>query len=111
MRGAPGTPIKLKIVRPGRDKPFDVAMIRERIQLRPVKWEIKDGIGYIDINTFSGNAAEATEAALTAIDKATGRLGTALGPVEVQLQHRGRPVSAAIIAGSSALLSKDLKSR
>ncbi|MDQ3479028.1 MAG: peptidoglycan DD-metalloendopeptidase family protein [Pseudomonadota bacterium] len=39
------------------------------------------------------------------------RLGTALGPVEVQLQHRGRPVSAAIIAGSSALLSKDPKSR
>jgi septal ring factor EnvC (AmiA/AmiB activator) len=33
-------------------------------------------------------------------------LGTALGPTEVQLQHRGRPVSAAIIAGSSALLSK-----
>ncbi len=33
-------------------------------------------------------------------------LGTALGPVEVQLQHRGKPVSAAIIAGSSALLSK-----
>lgn len=38
------------------------------------------------------------------------RLGTALGPVEVQLQHRGRPVSAAIIAGSSALLSKASKS-
>ncbi|MBA2771929.1 MAG: hypothetical protein H0U34_07945, partial [Sphingomonas sp.] len=34
------------------------------------------------------------------------RLGTALGPVEVQLQHRGQPVSAAIIAGSSVLLSK-----
>jgi len=33
-------------------------------------------------------------------------LGTALGPIEVQLQHRGRPVSAAIIAGSSVLLSK-----
>ena len=46
MRGEPGTPIKLTIVRPGRDKPFDVSMIRERIELRPVKWEIKDGIGY-----------------------------------------------------------------
>ncbi len=38
-------------------------------------------------------------------------LGTALGPVEVQLQYRGKPVSAAIIAGSSALLSKAPKSR
>ena len=38
------------------------------------------------------------------------RLGTALGPVEVQLQHQGKPVSAAIIAGSSPLLSKAAQS-
>ena len=72
MRGEPGTPIKITIVRPGRDKPFDVSLVRERIQLRPVKWEIKDGIAVIDINTFSGNSAEETRAALTAVDKATG---------------------------------------
>src|SRR3954452_2878704 len=72
MRGEPGTPIKLTIVRPGRDKPFDVAMNRERIELRPVKWEIKEGVGYIDINQFTGNVAEQTKAALVAIDKATG---------------------------------------
>jgi carboxyl-terminal processing protease len=72
MRGDPGTPIKLTIVRPGRDKPFDVTMTRERIQLRPVKWEVKDGIAIIDVNTFSGNSGEEVEAALTAVDKATG---------------------------------------
>jgi carboxyl-terminal processing protease len=72
MRGDPGTPIKLTIVRPGRDKPFDVSMVRERIELRPVKWEIKDGIGIININTFSGNVGDQTKAALVAIDKATG---------------------------------------
>ncbi len=72
MRGPAGSPIKVTIVRPGRDKPFDVAMVRERIELRPVKWEIKDGIGIINLNQFSANAGEATEAALTAIDKATG---------------------------------------
>src|SRR5437763_5705445 len=72
MRGQPGTPIKLTIVRPGRDKPFDVSMVRERIELHPVKWEIKDGIGYLNINTFSGNVGEQTKAALVAIDKATG---------------------------------------
>src|SRR5678816_2201406 len=49
MRGNPGTPIKLTIVRAGRDKPFDVSMVRERIELRAVKWEIKDGIGIINI--------------------------------------------------------------
>ena len=71
MRGDPGSPIKLTIVRPGRDKPFDVSMVRERIELRPVKWEIKDGIGYININTFSGNVGDQTKSALVAIDKAT----------------------------------------
>ncbi len=72
MRGAPGTTIKLGVVRSGRDKPFDVTITRAKIELRPVKWEIKDGIGIININTFAGNTGAATEAALTAIDKATG---------------------------------------
>ena len=71
MKGDPGTTIKLTLVRPGRDKPIDVTVTRERIELRPVKWEIKDNIGYININTFTGNVAEQTKAALVAIDKAT----------------------------------------
>src|SRR5438105_10740821 len=69
MRGEPGTSIKLTIVRPGRDKPFDVSMNRERIELHPVKWEIKEGIGYLNINTFSGNVGEQTKATQVAIDK------------------------------------------
>ncbi|HET7709788.1 MAG TPA: S41 family peptidase [Sphingomicrobium sp.] len=72
MRGAPGSKIKISIVRPGRDKPLDLSLTRERIELRPVKWEVKDGIGIININTFAGNTGDATKAALMAIDKATG---------------------------------------
>ena len=79
MRGDPGTSIGLTVVRPGRDKPFDVKITRARIELRPVKWEVKDGIGIVNINTFAGNTGAATEAALTAIDKATG--GKPLGYV------------------------------
>jgi carboxyl-terminal processing protease len=72
MKGQPGTPVKLTIVRPGRDKPFDVTIVRERIELRPVKWEIKEGVGYINIDTFSGNVGEQVKSALLSIDKATG---------------------------------------
>ena len=72
MRGNPGTSTTLTVVRPGRDKPFDVKITRARIELRPVKWDVKDGIGIVNINTFAGNTGAATEAALTAIDKATG---------------------------------------
>jgi carboxyl-terminal processing protease len=53
MRGVPGTDIRLTIVRPGRDKPFDVTIKREVIEVKPVKWEVKDGIGIININGFS----------------------------------------------------------
>jgi len=37
------------------------------------------------------------------------QLGIALGPVEIQLQHRGLAVSPALIAGSSAVLSNGSK--
>ena len=79
MKGNPGTSVKLTIIRPGRDKPLDVALVRERIELHPVKWEIKDRVGYININSFTGNVAEQTKSALLSIDKATG--GKPLGYV------------------------------
>jgi carboxyl-terminal processing protease len=72
MKGQPGSPVKLTIVRPGKDKPFDVTIVRERIELRPVKWEIKEGVGYINIDTFTGNVGEQVKSALLSIDKATG---------------------------------------
>jgi carboxyl-terminal processing protease len=72
MRGAPGTKIKLTIVRPGRDKPFDVMLTRENIIIRPVKWQVKDNIGIININSFSKQTGPDTRAAIAAIEKQTG---------------------------------------
>ena len=72
MKGKPGTSVKLTIVRRGRDKPLDLSLTRERIELRPVKWEVKENVGYININTFTGNVGEQVQAALLSIDKATG---------------------------------------
>src|SRR6476661_1888283 len=109
MRGAPGTPIKLTIVRPGRDKPFDVAMNRERIELRPVKWEIKDGIGIININTFSGNVADATKSALVAIDKATG--GHPLGYIVDLRSNPGGLLDQAVDVSDAFLESGEIVSQ
>ena len=72
MRGAPGTKITLTIVRPGRDKPFDVTLVREKIQLHPVKWEVRDRIGIVNINGFSAPTGQMTRESLAGIDKATG---------------------------------------
>lgn len=73
MRGQPGTKIALTLVRPGRDKPLDVTMNREVIIQKPVKWELKGDVGYININTFSEATGADTRAAMMAIEKALGR--------------------------------------
>jgi len=109
MRGEPGTPIRLTIVRPGRDKPFDVGMNRERIELRPVKWEIKEGVGYININTFTGNVAEQTKAALVGIDKATG--GHPLGYVVDLRSNPGGLLDQAVDVADDFLESGEIVSQ
>jgi carboxyl-terminal processing protease len=73
MRGRPGTAVKITIVRPGRDKPFDVAMTREIIELKPVKWELKGDVGVINVNSFSKNTGAGVRAAILGIQKALGR--------------------------------------
>lgn len=76
MRGRPGTSIRLTIVRPGRDKPFDVTLVREIIELKPVKWEVKNGVGIININAFSKTTGSSVRAAIASIDKSLGRKPT-----------------------------------
>ena len=109
MRGEPGSLINLTIVRPGRDKPFDVSIKRERIELRPVKWEIKDGIGYLNINTFSGNVGEQTKAAMVAIDKATG--GHPLGYVVDLRSNPGGLLDQAVDVANDFLNSGEIVSQ
>jgi carboxyl-terminal processing protease len=72
MRGAPGTSLKITLVRPGRDKPFDVSLTRAIIEVPAVKWEIKDRVGIINVNGFNKTTTGATLAAMTAIDKSLG---------------------------------------
>src|SRR3954468_2710021 len=109
MRGQPGTPVQLTIVRPGRDKPFDISLVRERIELHPVKWEIKDGIGYININTFTGNVGDQTKAALVAIDKATG--GRPLGYVVDLRSNPGGLLDQAVDVADDFLDSGEIVSQ
>jgi carboxyl-terminal processing protease len=73
MRGKPGTPIKLTIVRAGREKPFDVTLTREVITLKPVKWEVRGNVGVININAFSRATGEGVRTAIAEIDRKLGR--------------------------------------
>jgi carboxyl-terminal processing protease len=84
-------------------------MNRERIELRPVKWEIKDGIGYININTFSGNVADATKSALLSIDKATG--GKPLGYIVDLRSNPGGLLDQAVDVSDAFLDSGEIVSQ
>ena len=101
MRGRPGTRIALTLVRPGRDTPVDVSLAREVIVQRPVKWEVRGQIGYININTFSEQTGAATRAAIMAIDKALGH--KPLGYV-VDLRDNGGGLLSQAIEVSDAFL-------
>lgn len=72
MRGAPGTTIKITVVREGSPKPIDYTLKREVIQIRPVKSDIKGTVGVIRISAFNKKTGEATRAAVADIEKQLG---------------------------------------
>ncbi|MES2096075.1 MAG: S41 family peptidase [Pseudomonadota bacterium] len=102
MRGKPGTKITLTIVRPGRDKPIEVSIVRETIVQKPVKWEVKGEVGYININTFSESTGADVRGAIAGI---TAKLGhRPLGYV-VDLRDNGGGLLSQAIEVSDAFLS------
>ncbi len=42
IRGTKGTPVTLTIYREGKNKPFDVKIVRDDIKIKSVKWEYKE---------------------------------------------------------------------
>src|SRR3546814_17049945 len=89
MRGAPGTSIKLTIFRPGREQAFDVGITREIIELKPVRWEVTDGIGVINPVSFSGATGADVTAAIRGMEKSLRH--TPLGEIlELSSKQTGR---------------------
>jgi carboxyl-terminal processing protease len=72
MRGAPGTSIEIRVVREGRDKPIELKLTREIIDLKPVKWEVNQGVGIITVNSFSSDATADVKAGVLAVEKSLG---------------------------------------
>jgi len=72
MRGNPGTSVRLTIVRPGRDRPFDVTITRAIIDIPAVTSSIRDGVGILTVATFSRVTTEATQRAMADIERQLG---------------------------------------
>jgi carboxyl-terminal processing protease len=72
IRGPAGTPVKLSILRSGRQLDFDLK--RARIEIHPVKYSLQKSpaggnIGYIRLVQFSANAPSEMKAAIEKLEK------------------------------------------
>jgi carboxyl-terminal processing protease len=72
MRGPVNSQIKLTIARPGSDKPFDVSLTREIIQIKPVKYRAERDVGYIRISSFNEQTDDGLKEALTKLPQQIG---------------------------------------
>jgi carboxyl-terminal processing protease len=71
MRGPKGTKVTITIVREGTREPFDVALVREVIQVQSIRsQELEPGIGYIRIRQFQERTAPDLVASVEKFDKA-----------------------------------------
>jgi carboxyl-terminal processing protease len=73
MRGVAGTAIKLRIVRLGREEPFDVSITRAIIDLKPVKWKVQKDIGLITISSFSQDTGKDVADAVRGVERSLGK--------------------------------------
>ena len=72
MRGAPGTAVRITLVRPGRERPFDVNITRAIIDIPAVRGELRDGVGVLTVTTFSRVTTEATQRAMADLERQHG---------------------------------------
>ena len=103
MRGVPGTKVTLTLARPGRELPIIVTLVREKIVLKPVKWETRGDVGYININSFSEQTGADTAQAVAAI---TRKLGHAPLGYVVDLRENGGGLLSQAISVSDAFLDQ-----
>jgi len=74
MRGRPGTQITLTIERAGV-APFDVAIVRDVIRVRAVRWRVEGDVGYVRVVAFNEKVEHGIERALGEIVDALGDSG------------------------------------
>ena len=69
LRGKPGTPVSLKIERPGVSTPLEFRLDRTTIHQSAVRRvaTLGDGVGYVDLKAFSDSTAKEVTGAVSAL--------------------------------------------
>jgi carboxyl-terminal processing protease len=103
MRGKPGTPLELTIVREGTDRPVKITVVRDIIKTVSVKHRmLEPGYGYVRISQFQ---ARSPEDMLTGIGALKREAGGRLKGLVLDLRNNPGGVLNAAVAISDAFLT------
>ncbi|MBI1289159.1 MAG: PDZ domain-containing protein [Flavobacteriales bacterium] len=66
LKGQPQTEVKVKVKRYGQEKPFDVTIMREEIQIKSVPYSgmLNDEVGYLNLSSFTDNCSKEVKDAI-----------------------------------------------
>lgn len=107
MRGKPGSPIHLTILRKGVSKPMNFTIVREKIQIKSVKSALLDNnYGYIRLSQFQALTDKDMEQAITQLKK---QAGGHLNGLVLDLRNNPGGLLDSAIQISDAFLDKDKK--
>ncbi len=106
MRGKPGTPIRLTIVREGAQKPIELSVKRAIIHVKSVKSRLLEkGYGYLRISQFQSKTADNLMQAMEDLKKQN---GGALKGLVLDLRNNPGGVLDGAVAVSDAFLNDGL---
>ncbi len=106
MRGAPGSPIKLLVIREGDDKPLTFTIKRALIKVASIKSRmLEPGYAYVRLTQFQLRSAEDM---LAAIDKLSEQAGGQLKGLVLDLRNNPGGILNAAVDVSDAFLEEGL---
>lgn len=85
LKGQPQTEVEVKVQRFGVEKPMDVTIVREEIQIESVPYSgmLNEEVGYVNLSSFTDNCSQDVK---TAIEELQGK-----GMKKLVLDLRGNP--------------------
>lgn len=102
MRGEVGTPIRLTIMRDGRDQPLELEIVRDVIKVRSVRHELLEpGYGYLRVSQFQSHTGEDLVEAIAEMQQ-----NGALKGLVLDLRNNPGGVLQAAVAVSDAFLDE-----
>ena len=106
MRGKPGDPIKLTIIRENEEKPLVFTLIRDVITIKSVRFEtLEPGFGYLRISSFQSHTVESLR---KAIDQLKQDNNNQLKGVILDLRNNPGGILTAAVGVSDMFLNKGL---